>query len=174
MQRGGMRFQMPRHARGRLSQIALQKIQRVVGTRHLREQSGKRGPKFRRKPRLKNREIRLRGTRLVKWDAGKGAVHETESVTDAARGCKESKLRQRGKDKEARTEGPRAWTKTRERNDFGYLLNVVVQHEFVGVRAHAQRVHFVFHFVLNPQMNQVLRKHVALEQEFVIVLESLE
>ena len=44
-----------------------------------------------------------------------------------------------------------------------YGLDVVVELEFVGVRAHADGVRFVFDFVVDPEVDDVFGEDVALE-----------
>src|SRR5208337_1552353 len=52
--------------------------------------------------------------------------------------------------------------------------DVVIEVELVRIRAHPNGVHFVLGLVLDPQIDQLLGEHTALEEEFVVRLESRE
>ena len=53
-------------------------------------------------------------------------------------------------------------------------LNVVVEREFVGVRAKAYSVRFTLTFVIDEGLDQLLGKHVAFQQECVIVFQAAQ
>ena len=55
----------------------------------------------------------------------------------------------------------------------GRILHVVIEEEFVGVRAQAQGVMFLA-FGGDPHFEEVAGEHVAFEQEFVVGLEAIE
>ena len=44
-------------------------------------------------------------------------------------------------------------------------LNVKIQEEFMRMRAKSDRIDLIFRFVLDPLVDDVLGKHIALEQE---------
>ncbi len=50
------------------------------------------------------------------------------------------------------------------------ILNVVIQHEFMGVRPQFHGIDFVFDLVFNPAINDILGKNIALEQKRMIGL----
>src|SRR5947208_11797434 len=55
-----------------------------------------------------------------------------------------------------------------------HLLNIVIHRKLQRMRTQAQRRDLVLAFVRYPTLDQPLGENVALEQEFVIVLKSLE
>ena len=53
-------------------------------------------------------------------------------------------------------------------------LDVVVELEFVGMRAHAHRINFILALVFDPEFDDFLAEDVAFQQELVVVLEGAE
>ena len=54
------------------------------------------------------------------------------------------------------------------------FLDVVVQGEFVGMGTQPQRLDLVSTLVLDPALDGVLTEDISRQQEFVILLESIE
>src|ERR1019366_4677533 len=53
-------------------------------------------------------------------------------------------------------------------------LNVVIEKELVRRGAHPDRIEFLVAFELEPLVDRVLREHVALDQELVVLLDGVE
>ena len=53
------------------------------------------------------------------------------------------------------------------------LLQVIIEEEFVGRGAKANRSQFALSLVADPSLNQIFGEHIALQQKLVIFLQSV-
>ena len=53
--------------------------------------------------------------------------------------------------------------------DSSHDLNIVIEEELIRMRPHVDRINLVLAFVINPDIQNILREYITLEEIFVIL-----
>jgi hypothetical protein len=53
-------------------------------------------------------------------------------------------------------------------------LNIVIKHEFIGMRPQVHCLNLIHHLVVNPCINDILGEYISLEQESMIILQGIQ